>query len=72
MKLRKLKLESGVWRYRVDKGVTVWTPSGKRHFVPHNDVFTICMCSCPPEYQCFGKGFSPGSLRKYCETHLLS
>jgi hypothetical protein len=73
MKPRKLKLASGTWRYILDKtGVTtLWSPSGKRYRVGADLTFTTCMCSCPPEFQCFGKGFSPGGLRRFIEKHVL-
>jgi hypothetical protein len=73
MKPRKLRLVSGTWRYIVDKGhvTTLWSPSGQRYRVGWDHTFTICMCSCPPEFQCFGKGFSPGSLRRFIEKHVL-
>lgn len=70
---RKLKLLSGTWRYIVDKNgiTTLWSPSGQRFRVGGIHTFTSCMCSCPPELQCFGKGFSPGSLRQFIEKHVL-
>ena len=73
MKPRKLKRPSGTWRYLLDQAgvATLWSPSGRRHRVGPTHTFTTCMCSCPPEYQCFGKGFSPGSLRRFIERHLL-
>ncbi len=73
MKPRKLKLPSGTWRYIVgDDGVTtLWSPAGKRYRVGTSHTFTTCMCSCPPAHQCFGFGFSPGSLREFIERHVL-
>lgn len=73
MKPRKLKLSSGTWRYIVaaDGMTTLWSPAGKRLRVGPTHTFTTCLCSCPPAYQCFGKGFSPGSLRRFIERHVL-
>ena len=71
MKPRKLKLPSGTWRYLVGDATTLWSPAGKRYRIGAQHLFTTCMCSCPPQFQCFGKGFSPHSLRRFIEKHLL-
>lgn len=73
MRARKLKLASGTWRYVIDTDhvTTLRSPSGKRYRIGPDHTFTTCMCSCPPEYQCFGKGFSPGALRRFIEKHLF-
>ena len=71
MKPRKLVLPNGIYRYiiRDDGTVSLWSPSGKPYQINAQHVFTTCMCSCLPEYQCFGKGFSPGALRRFIEAH---
>ena len=75
MKPRKLKLESGVWRFFV-KGVstTLWTPAGKKlHLLNwHISGPTPGVHHCFDEH-CTGRGHpvTPGNLRKYIEGNLL-
>lgn len=75
MKPRKLKLESGVWRFIVRSVVTtLWTPSGKKHRIIN------AFISGAPEgahvcgdERCTAAGYpvTPGNLRKYIEENLL-
>lgn len=74
MRLRKLRLPSGTWRFKFEKtnrDVLVWSPSGKKHVVPHAHVFVSSMCDCGPDYSCFGWGFSPRALRRFIEANLM-
>ena len=74
MRLRKLQLPSGTWRFKFEKStlnVLLWSPCGKKSTVPHDHVFVSSMCDCGPDYSCFGWGFSPRALRMYIEANLL-
>lgn len=73
MRLRKLRLPSGTWRFKFEKNtpyILLWSPGGKKTAVPRERVFTSAMCDCGPEYSCFGWGFSPRALRRFIETNL--
>ena len=75
--MRKLKLESGVWRYRVDEyydrtdwlhGLTLEliTPAGRRVKVPNSDAEAIATI----EPNSLKKQITPGAVRRYIEERL--
>lgn len=75
-KLRRLKLESGIWRYLVTGGwdrawycsyfaVTVWTPGGRKIYL-ERDAAGVPIWGGHAQ-----QAVTPGSLRRYIEKHLL-
>lgn len=70
-KPRKLKLASGVWRYKVSGSkVALWTPGGRRIELSRNTVGRS-VCGCYP-YNCYSSlGVTPGSLKQYIENNFL-
>lgn len=70
---RKLKLDSGVWRYTVTRRhVSIWSPSGKLHEVAKERPVAVSICGCGEPYNCLPeRAVTPGSLRRYIEQHLL-
>lgn len=69
---RKLKLDSGVWRYYVTRNyVHLWTPGGREHVVRKNPPVAVSVCGCGEPYNCLPeRAVTPGSLRRYIEQHL--
>lgn len=69
---RKLKLDSGVWRYTVSrKYVTVWTPAGRAIDI-YKEAVAISICGCGEPYNCLPeRAVTPGAMRHYIEQFLL-
>lgn len=83
MKPRRLKLESGIWRFVVRKTkTTIWTASGKKHqvwncsiagFEPGWQGHIPGQPWCGDPYCCAPHSMpvTPGNLRQYIEANLL-
>jgi hypothetical protein len=83
MKPRRLKLESGVWRFVVRKTkTTLWSVSGKKHSIWNHEIAGYGKYAaghipdtkwCGDPWCCspISNPVTPGNLRQYIEANLL-